>query len=306
MNEQQRFLNEIRDVLNEFEGLGPQEEIRNRVLELSPAVTALRDLGKSLIPLGLTLSARERLLRYFQMYPLTVIHELELTVVAGISEWARRIRELRVQFGWKIISGMTAQEMVAESELGHDDLLNIGSMGPNDYVLLDAQQDKEAAYRWNLANDIRKRRNLSMKDRIIEYLRRNVGKEVTGEELRYVAKGSEWARRVRELRTEDGFPISTKQSGNPHLDIGVYVLEEDRQTPKHDRSIREPLRRQVLRRDEYICRKCGWSHMDWNKSDPRFLEVHHKTHHARGGETRADNLITYCNVCHDEIHRLER
>lgn len=303
MNDQDRLLSDLRAVLNQFETIGPTEDIRKRVLQLVPAMSGLRDLGKSMIPDGLTLSARERLLSYFCMYPLTVLNERELAVVAGISEWARRVRELRVQFGWKIISGVTAQEMLAESELEHGEL-EISAMGQNDYALLDTEQDRDAAHRWNLANAIRKQ-SLSMKDKIIEYLRANLGKEVTGEELRYVAKGSEWARRIRELRTEDGYPISTKQSGNPRLDTGVYVLEDDRQTPKHDRKIPEPMRRHVLRRDHYTCRRCGWSHADWNRSDPRFLEIHHKLHHARGGESKPDNLITYCNTCHDEIHRLE-
>ncbi|MEX2578619.1 MAG: hypothetical protein WD342_06140 [Verrucomicrobiales bacterium] len=74
----------------------------------------------------------------------------------------------------------------------------------------------------------------------------NVGKSVTGEELSYVANSTEWARRTRELRTEEGFPISTKMSGNPSLPVGVYVLEQDRQTPKHDRHIPEPVRRQAI------------------------------------------------------------
>lgn len=177
-------------------------------------------------------------------------------------------------------------------------------LGPDDYVLLDAEQDKEAALRWNVANDIRKSR-ASMKDRILEYLRKNVGQAVTGEELRYVAKGSEWARRVRELRTEAGWPISTKYSGRPDLGTGEYILEQDRQTPKHDRVIPDPLRGEVLRRDGYKCRKCGWNQKLWDRSDPRHLELHHVRRHADGGETTAENLITYCNVCHDDVHRLD-
>ncbi|WP_139153108.1 HNH endonuclease, partial [Enterobacter kobei] len=34
-----------------------------------------------------------------------------------------------------------------------------------------------------------------------------------------------------------------------------------------------------------------------------FLELHHIEHHADGGENTLDNLITLCNVCHDEVHR---
>jgi hypothetical protein len=304
MADQTTILRELRDTLNGFEEIKPGEDVRERVLALVPAVETLRKIGKNVIPDGLKLSARNRLLTYFRMYPLTVLNEKELAVVAGISEWARRVRELRVQSGWKIISGVTAKEMLSEEDIERSDI-DLGSMGPDDYALLATEQDRDAAHRWHLANQVRKQKG-GMKDRILDYLRGNVSKEVTGEELRYVAKGSEWARRVRELRTEDGFPISTKMSGNPHLGVGVYVLEQDRQTPKHDRSIPDPLRREVLRRDQYECTSCGWSHIDWNRSDPRFLEIHHVQHHARGGRSEQENLITLCNVCHDEVHRMDR
>jgi len=53
-------------------------------------------------------------------------------------------------------------------------------------------------------NEIRKK-NVSVTEKIIEYFRKNVGQEITGEELKYLAKDKkEWARRVRELRTEKG------------------------------------------------------------------------------------------------------
>ena len=303
MADEIKILRELRSTLHKFEEIELDDDIRAKVMSLVPAVDALRKLGKNLIPDGLKLSARDRLLAYFTMYPLTVLNEKELAVVAGISEWARRVRELRVQFGWKIISGIAAKEMLSENEIESSDI-NLGSMGPNDYALLTTEQDREAAHRWHLANRIRKQQ-IAMKDRILEYFRGNVGKEVTGEELRYVAKGSEWARRVRELRTEDGFPISTKMSGNPNLGVGEYVLEQDRQTPKHDRSISEPVRREVMRRDRYVCTRCRWTHFDWNRSDPRVFEIHHVKHHAQGGKSEPQNLITLCNVCHDEVHRMD-
>ncbi len=303
MVEESELLREARNILDQFERLELDEDIRTRVLALVPAVETLRKLGKKLIPNGLSLSARDRLLAYFRRYPLTVLNEKELAVVAGISEWARRVRELRVEQGWKIVSGITAKEMLSEEEITRSDI-KLDSMGPNDYALLTPKQDRDAAHRWHLANEIRKQKG-AMKDRILDYLRRNTGKAVTGEELKYVAQGSEWARRVRELRTEDGYPISTKQSGNPTLGVGVYMLEEDRQTPKHDRRISEPLRRRVLQRDQYTCTKCRWTHAAWNRSDPRFLEVHHIQHHARGGKSEENNLVTLCNVCHDEVHRMD-
>lgn len=75
-------------------------------------------------------------------------------------------------------------------------------MGPDDYVLIDENQGRGTAFRWNKANEIR-RKKLCVRDKILEYMRFNVCKQITGEELRYVANNkSEWARRVRELRTK--------------------------------------------------------------------------------------------------------
>jgi hypothetical protein len=139
---------------------------------------------------------------------------------------------------------------------------------------------------------------------MLAYLRANVGRAVSGEELRYVAreKTSDWARRLRELRTEEGWPLYGKQTGRPDLSINEYVLEADRQTQPHDRKIPDDVRQQVLERDGYKCTACGWSRDRWTKLDPRFFEVHHRTPHAQKGSNTADNLVTLCNVCHDAAH----
>ncbi len=278
------------------------ENLRNKVLALIPCFNHLRELGKSLIPSEVARSARDRILHYFLKYPHVIIQGDELLVVSGIQEYARRVRELKIQFGWSIISGVTAKEMYAENEFPLKDITP-ESMGPSDYILISKRQDRDAAFRWQLANDIRKE-NIGVREKLLKYFRANVGNKITGEELKYLAKNrSEWGRRVRELRTEFGWPIATKNSGRPDLDIGVYLLEADRQSPEHDRIIKDSIKREVLRRDGYKCTNCNWSHEEWNRSDPRHLELHHTKHHAKGGKNNEENLITLCTVCHDDIHR---
>lgn len=290
------------DLLHSFKDQLKSGTLRERVVALIPAVNLLKDLGCSLIPRSTASSARDRILAYLLEYPLTVIDGPELEVVAGISEWARRVRELRVQFGWHIISGRTAREMQREGELSIEGV-DVSSMKPDDYILLSANEDREAAHRWNIANDIRKGGG-SVSDRLLAYLRRNVGRRVTGEELRYVSNDkTEWARRVRELRTEHGWPVLTKTSGNPDLPVGVYVLEEDRQAPEHDRKIPDAVRTAVLRRDGYACVECGWTHGEWTRSAPRHLELHHIRPHVAKGANTQDNLRTLCTTCHDAKHR---
>ncbi|MBP7947922.1 MAG: HNH endonuclease [Verrucomicrobia bacterium] len=292
---------DLEELIRNFETHLREGELRTKVLALVPIFHGLRDLGKSLIPYELARAARDRILYYFCQYPKVVINGDELLVVSGIQEYARRLRELRVQQGWAIASGVTIKEMrEAEADEVPDEWK---LMSPDDYVLLRDTQDRDAAHRWHCANSIRKER-LSVRDKILKFMRANVGQGVTNEELRYVASDkTEWARRVRELRTELGWPIVTRTTGRPDLDVGVYVLEADRQNPEHDRTIPDDVRRAVMRRDGHKCTECGWSHDEWNPSDPRHLEIHHIQHHAKGGKNDEGNLLTLCTVCHDAIHR---
>jgi HNH endonuclease len=313
-NEPEALRQSLVELLTNFAEELRKSDLRAKVIALVPAFHKLRDLGSSLIPKNEAASARERIIAYFQRYPHTVINGDELMVVSGIAEWARRVRELRIQFGWSIYSGVTFKDMAEEATDADDTgetaaleaVLDMppSKIKPDQYVLMRKDQDRHAAHRWNVLNDVR-RKKVSVTDKIIEYFRKNVGEEITGEELKYLAKDKkEWARRVRELRTEQGWPIVTKNSGREDLAIGVYVLEEDRQTYEHDRRIPDPVRVAVLQRDGYKCIRCGWNRSMLSPDDPRkMLELHHVKHHKDKGENSVENLITLCNVHHDEEHR---
>jgi hypothetical protein len=295
----------LKGLITRFQQELKKDDLRAKVRALIPSFHALRDLGSSLIPASGGQAARERILAYILKYPHVPLDGDELMVVSGIGEWARRLRELRVQFGWWIYSGKTLREMADEAEGSADTLgFDPKKLKPDQYVLMNETQDKEAAYRWNILNSIRKER-LSVQAKILKYLRQNVGQPVTGEELRYLAKEKkEWARRTRELRTEDGWPIATRMSGREDLPVGVYVLEEDRQAEPHDRHIPDDVRVDVLKRDSFRCAMCSWDRSQLSKEDPRkFLELHHKTAHKDRGANTVANLLTLCNVCHDKVHR---
>jgi hypothetical protein len=299
---------ELSGVVAELEKELTDFELRSSVLKTIPAFHLLRDLGSSLMSDQLS-AAVARILAYLRAYPRVVLHGDELMVVSGISDWPRRVRELRVEEGWSIASGVTMKQM-AEAELSGDIIVegkSLSKMKTTEYILLNEHQDLGAAQRWRMVNSIRRSKNMSVQDKILKFLRENVGKAVTGEELRYLAKGAtEWARRVRELRTQEGWPISTRTSGRPDLAVGVYVLEEDRQAAPHDRRIPDEIRVQVLERDHHACQKCGWTYAQLQPglADPRkLLELHHKQYHVDGGLNTVENLVTLCNVDHDSIHR---
>lgn len=281
-------------------------DIRGRVLELIPAFHLLQHMGtEALYPGASAISGRDRILAYFKEYPFTVLGTDEIMVISGISEYGRRVRELRVEHGWNIMGGITAKRMSAfgDLDLPVDTLANVATMKKDDYILLSETADRDAAHRWIIANGIRRMKHLSGRDRMLEYLKVNVGRLITGEELDYVAKISDWPRRTRELRTEEGWSVQTKKTGRVDLPVGMYVLETLEQAPAHDRHISDATRVKVLNRDHHACRKCGWTYTMAHPGDPRkLLELHHLDHHATGGTNDEHNLITLCNVDHDELH----
>jgi hypothetical protein len=292
------------ELLTNFEHHLRNDGLRQQVQALVPAHRQLQDLGCSLLPQGSELSARDRIIAYLRRFPGEVVDGNELMVVAGISEYARRVRELRVEAGWPILSGITAREQRdLDQEAGESADLP-PTMRPDQYMLVEDREDRDAAHRWNMANRIRKSSG-GVREKLLQFFRANVGKPITSEELRYVAGNvSEWARRTRELRTEDGWPVVTRTSGDPSLPVGVYVLMRDEQAPAHDRHIPEIVRREVMRRDNWSCRwrGCGWPH-GFPASDHRYLEAHHIDYHHKGGDNSVENLITLCNLHHDETHR---
>lgn len=100
---------ELLVLIQNFEAELKKGDLRGKVLSLVPAHHILRDLGSSLIPRVSAQSARDRIERYLTSYPRQIIKGDELMVISGIGEWARRVRELRVQFGWNIVTGITVK-----------------------------------------------------------------------------------------------------------------------------------------------------------------------------------------------------
>jgi hypothetical protein len=272
----------------DYKGLSLRNKVK-RLVEIFKQATSLnvavaRDSGCD------SPVARERIRLYLIHCLGDVIDGAELQVVSGITEYGRRVRELRVEFGYKIISGMSTD---AESDL---------KLKASQYALFDAAPDRDAAHRWHIANRIR-RASGDSRDRVLAYLKENVGRVVTTEELAYVAKTKEYTRRIRELRTESGYSIATNSTGRPDLNPGEYVLQDLNPVgEQHDRHIPEATARAVYARDRNKCRFCGGSHGDWKRPGAYVLQLHHMEHHKSGGRNNEQNLVTVCNVCHVDVH----
>ena len=265
---------------------------RQKVLLLVKADVSLKELGKHSDPEAAKVGARDRLRLYLIRHVGIKIHATELKVVSGISDYARRIRELRVEEGYKILTGHSL-----DPESGVD-------IGSNEYLLVSEEADHLAARRWSLANRIRRDKSLGSQQKLLAYFKESVGEVMTTEELAYVANNArQYARRVRELRTEHGYAIATKVTGRPDLNMGEYVMESaERVAEPHDRKIPFVTQKEVYARDENHCVLCGWSHDRWTRQDPRILELHHIRQHSEGGHNSVENLIVLCSQCHDEVH----
>jgi hypothetical protein len=84
----------------------------------------------------------------------------------------------------------------------------------------------------------------------------------------------------------------------------VYVSFSARISVLAPSQLPTPFQVEVLQRDGYKCVRCGWSRAMLSRDDPRkMLELHHVKHHIDKGENTTENLITLCNVHHDEEHR---
>jgi hypothetical protein len=269
--------------------------LREKVLRLADLHFKARCLGVSVVVEdGLSATAAmDRIIVYLQRHVGTVIDGVELDVVSGISEYARRIRQLRVEQGYRIVTGASPDE---DSGV---------VLKPDQYLLISADVDLDASRRWIVANRIRKQGGGS-KAKILAFLKENVGKVVTTEELAYVSGNkSEFGRRTRELRTEDGYAIATKTTGRPDLRVGEYVmLSVVRVAEPHDRHISADVQREVYERDKNTCRNpgCCWNMQKWIPEDARILELHHIQAHAKRGANSAENLIVLCSCCHDDVH----
>lgn len=95
------------------------------------------------------------------------------------------------------------------------------------------------------------------RQRILEFLLANIGRIIEGDELREASGNvSEWARRVRELRDEEGYQILTHRD-RVDLKPGQYLLETDKRLPAFARSVSKETRAYVLERNGYTCQMCG-------------------------------------------------
>jgi 5-methylcytosine-specific restriction endonuclease McrA len=132
------------------------------------------------------------------------------------------------------------------------------------------------------------------KQKIREFLIANVGRVVDSREIRDAAGVSEWARRVRELREDEHWPIVTHNDRQ-------YLLTE---VPKASavtfaRTISAKLRAEVLDRNGFTCQMCGLTPGEVDPSTNRKVRLHigHIKDKNLGGLDELSNLRSLCSTC---------
>jgi hypothetical protein len=141
------------------------------------------------------------------------------------------------------------------------------------------------------------------KERIRRFLLKNVGKVVSSVELRNAAGAvvSEWARRVRELREDEKWPILS-HNDKADLKPGQYILTAKpvkRTGITFARPISAKLRAEVLDRNGFTCQMCGLTPGDVDPATDRKVRLHigHIMDKSLGGKEELSNLWTLCSTC---------
>lgn len=135
----------------------------------------------------------------------------------------------------------------------------------------------------------------------------NVGRVMGTDELREVAGGiTEWARRVRELRTEEGYLILTHHDRN-NLRPGEYILEDPTPIPAIARTISKETRAFILERNGFTCQMCGAVAGEPHPYDPSRktrLHIGHILDKSKGGTDEISNLKAICSVCNEGVQNI--
>jgi hypothetical protein len=145
------------------------------------------------------------------------------------------------------------------------------------------------------------------RSKLREHFLNNIGRIMDSDELREVAGGiTEWARRVRELRLEEGYQIQT-HNDRGDLKPGQYLLEEPKPIPAFERAISKETRAFVLDRNGFTCQMCGAVAGELHPYDltrKTRLHIGHIVDKSQGGTDDPSNLRAICSVCNEGASNL--
>ncbi|SFC80459.1 HNH endonuclease [Parapedobacter composti] len=144
------------------------------------------------------------------------------------------------------------------------------------------------------------------KAKLREFFIAHVGEILDSSVLREVAGTSEWGRRVRELRGEEGMNIVT-HNDRSDLKPGQYMLVNLKPLPAFERGISKETRAFVLDRNGFTCQMCGAAAGEphpYDTSRKTRLHIGHVIDKSMGGTDDPSNLRAICSVCNEGASNL--
>ncbi|MBD1393484.1 HNH endonuclease [Mucilaginibacter glaciei] len=144
------------------------------------------------------------------------------------------------------------------------------------------------------------------KAKLREFFLENVGVILNKDILSKIAGKTEWGRRVRELRNEEGMNIVT-HNDRSELKPGEYLLVDLKPLPAFDRDISKETRAFVLDRNGFTCQMCGAAAGEPHPYDANRktrLHLGHVIDKSMGGTDDASNLRAICSVCNEGASNL--
>ena len=137
--------------------------------------------------------------------------------------------------------------------------------------------------------------------RIRAFFEENEGKVVTTHQIGEVAGISDYPRRIRELRNEEGMQILSYKD-RADLKPEEYILISKTKLPAIARGMTPKLRTEILERNGFSCQQCGATAHDSDPLNPgRKLRLHidHIVPISQGGDDSRDNLRVLCSTCNE-------
>lgn len=147
-------------------------------------------------------------------------------------------------------------------------------------------------------------RRKGSKQLILEFFLENIGKVIESRDIQNASGGAvEWARRVRELRNEEGYQILSHKD-RADLKPNQYLLETAKRLPAFRRNISKETRAWVLERNGYTCQMCGMAAGDTDPFNPARtvrLTMGHIVDKSKGGDDLPQNLRAVCTNCNEGL-----
>lgn len=145
-------------------------------------------------------------------------------------------------------------------------------------------------------------KSLGARARLRIHFLKNIGRKMSSDELRQVSGNiSEWGRRVRELRDEEGYQILTHNDLSD-LKPGEYILNTPKPIPAFERSISKETRAFVLDRNGFTCQQCGavaGEPHPYDTTRKTRLQIGHVIDKSQGGSDEPSNLRALCSICNE-------